>query len=177
MLQPAPAEQGLFFWDSLLEYIQERRVVPIIGAELLTRSSSSRRCSRTQSGRMFCSTNSNPAAKSGGQFKRRPADEPCDTIQTGYGRAQSRRLPYPSDGKLLIVSSWRSYIRLFDAVTYFYSDGRRMAAAGTASDSISVWDFESRERLLTTSHPFGPIGLRMTAGWDADRIALSIRRD
>ena len=35
MLQPAPAEQD-FFWDDLLEYIEERRVVPIIGAELLT---------------------------------------------------------------------------------------------------------------------------------------------
>ncbi|HVS54175.1 MAG TPA: toll/interleukin-1 receptor domain-containing protein [Opitutaceae bacterium] len=35
MLQPAPAEQD-FFWDDLLEYIEERRVVPIVGAELLT---------------------------------------------------------------------------------------------------------------------------------------------
>ena len=35
MLQPAPATQD-FFWDDLLEYIDERRVVPIIGAELLT---------------------------------------------------------------------------------------------------------------------------------------------
>ncbi len=34
MLQPAPAEQD-FFWDDLLEYIDERRVIPIIGAELL----------------------------------------------------------------------------------------------------------------------------------------------
>src|SRR3954470_14544420 len=35
MLQPAPAEQD-FFWDDLLEYIEERRVIPIVGAELLT---------------------------------------------------------------------------------------------------------------------------------------------
>lgn len=35
MLQPAPAEQD-FFWDDLLEYIDERRVIPIVGAELLT---------------------------------------------------------------------------------------------------------------------------------------------
>jgi hypothetical protein len=34
MLQPAPAEQD-FFWDDLLEYIEERRVIPIVGAELL----------------------------------------------------------------------------------------------------------------------------------------------
>jgi hypothetical protein len=35
MLQPAPAEQD-FFWDDLLEYVDERRVIPIVGAELLT---------------------------------------------------------------------------------------------------------------------------------------------
>ena len=35
MLQPAPPEQD-FFWDDLLEYIEERRVIPIVGAELLT---------------------------------------------------------------------------------------------------------------------------------------------
>jgi len=35
MLQPAPAEED-FFWDDLLEYIEERRVIPIVGAELLT---------------------------------------------------------------------------------------------------------------------------------------------
>ena len=35
MLQPALPEQD-FFWDDLLEYIEERRVIPIIGAELLT---------------------------------------------------------------------------------------------------------------------------------------------
>jgi hypothetical protein len=35
MLQTAPAEQD-FFWDDLLEYIEERRVIPIVGAELLT---------------------------------------------------------------------------------------------------------------------------------------------
>ncbi len=35
MLSPAPAAQE-FFWDDLLEYIGERRVIPIVGAELLT---------------------------------------------------------------------------------------------------------------------------------------------
>lgn len=35
MLAPAPAGQE-FFWDDLLEYIEERRVIPIVGAELLT---------------------------------------------------------------------------------------------------------------------------------------------
>jgi hypothetical protein len=35
VLQPAPAEQD-FFWDDLLEYIEDRRVIPIVGAELLT---------------------------------------------------------------------------------------------------------------------------------------------
>ena len=35
MLQPAPAEQD-FFWDDLLEYIDEQRVIPVVGAELLT---------------------------------------------------------------------------------------------------------------------------------------------
>ncbi|MEY2877929.1 MAG: hypothetical protein RLZZ15_309 [Verrucomicrobiota bacterium] len=35
MLQTAPAAQE-FFWDDLLEYIGEKRVIPIIGAELLT---------------------------------------------------------------------------------------------------------------------------------------------
>jgi hypothetical protein len=35
MLQVAPAGQD-FFWDDLLEYIEERRVIPIVGAELLT---------------------------------------------------------------------------------------------------------------------------------------------
>ncbi len=35
MLSPAPVAQE-FFWDDLLEYIGERRVIPIIGAELLT---------------------------------------------------------------------------------------------------------------------------------------------
>lgn len=34
-LSPAPAAQE-FFWDDLLEYIGERRVIPIVGAELLT---------------------------------------------------------------------------------------------------------------------------------------------
>ncbi len=35
MLQPAqPAQE--FFWDDLLEYIEEGRVIPIVGAELLT---------------------------------------------------------------------------------------------------------------------------------------------
>ena len=32
---PAPVSQD-FFWDDLLEYIEERRVIPIVGAELLT---------------------------------------------------------------------------------------------------------------------------------------------
>ncbi|MBI4626134.1 MAG: toll/interleukin-1 receptor domain-containing protein [Verrucomicrobia bacterium] len=35
MLSPAPTAQE-FFWDDLLEYIAERRVIPIVGAELLT---------------------------------------------------------------------------------------------------------------------------------------------
>ena len=35
MLQTAPTEQD-FFWDDLLAYIEERRVIPIVGAELLT---------------------------------------------------------------------------------------------------------------------------------------------
>ena len=35
MLQSVPAAQD-FFWDDLLEYIGERRVIPIVGAELLT---------------------------------------------------------------------------------------------------------------------------------------------
>lgn len=35
MLQPASATQD-FFWDDLLEFIGERRVIPIVGAELLT---------------------------------------------------------------------------------------------------------------------------------------------
>lgn len=35
MLQVPPAQQE-FFWDDLLEYIEERRVIPIVGAELLT---------------------------------------------------------------------------------------------------------------------------------------------
>jgi hypothetical protein len=34
VLQPLPASQE-FFWDDLLEYIEENRVIPIIGAELL----------------------------------------------------------------------------------------------------------------------------------------------
>lgn len=35
MLSPAPSTQD-FFWDDLLEYIEDRRVIPIVGAELLT---------------------------------------------------------------------------------------------------------------------------------------------
>ncbi|MEO5961642.1 MAG: toll/interleukin-1 receptor domain-containing protein [Opitutaceae bacterium] len=35
MLQPTAIGQD-FFWDDLLEYIEERRVIPIVGAELLT---------------------------------------------------------------------------------------------------------------------------------------------
>ncbi|MDO8539601.1 MAG: toll/interleukin-1 receptor domain-containing protein [Opitutaceae bacterium] len=35
MLHSAPAAQD-FFWDDLLEYIEDRRVIPIVGAELLT---------------------------------------------------------------------------------------------------------------------------------------------
>lgn len=35
MLHPTPIAQD-FFWDDLLEYIDERRVIPIVGAELLT---------------------------------------------------------------------------------------------------------------------------------------------
>ena len=35
VFQPAAVGQD-FFWDDLLEYIEERRVIPIIGAELLT---------------------------------------------------------------------------------------------------------------------------------------------
>ncbi len=35
MLSPAPTAQE-FFWDDLLEYIGEKRVIPIVGAELLT---------------------------------------------------------------------------------------------------------------------------------------------
>lgn len=34
MLSPAPALQE-FFWDDILEFIEERKVIPIIGAELL----------------------------------------------------------------------------------------------------------------------------------------------
>ena len=35
MLQSVPTAQE-FFWDDLLEYIGEKRVIPIVGAELLT---------------------------------------------------------------------------------------------------------------------------------------------
>lgn len=35
VLSPVPTAQD-FFWDDLLEYIAERRVIPIVGAELLT---------------------------------------------------------------------------------------------------------------------------------------------
>lgn len=35
VLQPTAIGQD-FFWDDLLEYIEERRVIPIVGAELLT---------------------------------------------------------------------------------------------------------------------------------------------
>ncbi|MSU48527.1 MAG: hypothetical protein EXS37_05440 [Opitutus sp.] len=35
MLQPAPTAKE-FFWDDLLEYIEEKRMIPIVGAELLT---------------------------------------------------------------------------------------------------------------------------------------------
>ncbi len=35
VLSPAPSTQD-FFWDDLLEYIEDRRVIPIVGAELLT---------------------------------------------------------------------------------------------------------------------------------------------
>jgi WD40 repeat protein len=31
----------------------------------------------------------------------------------------------------------------------FSPDGRRLATGGTASESMTVWDFEGRERLLT----------------------------
>src|SRR5438309_5670177 len=34
VLAPLPAAQD-FFWDDLLEYIEERRVIPIVGSELL----------------------------------------------------------------------------------------------------------------------------------------------
>ena len=35
VLQPSPVAQD-FFWDDLLEYIEEGRVIPVVGAELLT---------------------------------------------------------------------------------------------------------------------------------------------
>ncbi len=35
MLSPVPDIQE-FFWDDILEFIEERKVIPIIGAELLT---------------------------------------------------------------------------------------------------------------------------------------------
>jgi hypothetical protein len=35
MLQTAPTVRE-FFWDDLLEFIEERRVIPVVGAELLT---------------------------------------------------------------------------------------------------------------------------------------------
>ena len=35
MFQPASLGED-FFWDDLLDYIEERRVIPILGAELLT---------------------------------------------------------------------------------------------------------------------------------------------
>lgn len=35
MFQPAPTEQD-YFWDDLLEFIEEQRVIPVVGAELLT---------------------------------------------------------------------------------------------------------------------------------------------
>src|SRR5438270_702756 len=35
VLAPLPAAED-FFWDDLLEYIEARRVIPIVGSELLT---------------------------------------------------------------------------------------------------------------------------------------------
>src|SRR6478735_2273235 len=35
MMSPVPASQE-FFWDDILEFIEERKVIPIIGAELLS---------------------------------------------------------------------------------------------------------------------------------------------
>jgi hypothetical protein len=34
MLHPFPPVQE-FFWDDILEFIEERRVIPIVGSELL----------------------------------------------------------------------------------------------------------------------------------------------
>jgi WD40 repeat protein len=102
------------------------------------------------------------------------APEDCVDINLQTGRAMPFKLDaiepnhatYSPDGKLLLVSSRRSYIRLFDAATYrevatlgdymfaagavaFSPDGRRMATGGTGSEAMNVWDFEGRERLLT----------------------------
>jgi WD40 repeat protein len=37
----------------------------------------------------------------------------------------------------------------------FSPDGRRLATSGTASEAMTVWDFEGRERLLTLGSDAG----------------------
>jgi WD40 repeat protein len=127
---------------------------------------------------------------------RAPEDSVAINLQTGRATPikidaiEPNHAAYSPDGKLLLVSSRRSYVRLYDAVTYrvvanlggymfsagattFSPDGRRVATGGTASEALTVWDFGGRERLLTLGTDAGVGG--MTFSPDGNVLAGSGR--
>ena len=117
---------------------------------------------------------------------RAPEDSVDINLQTGratlikIGVIEPNHAAYSPDGKLLLVSSRRSYLRFYDAASFrevatlggfmfsagavaFSPDGRRMATGGTAIEAMTVWDFDGRERLLTLGTDAGLGGTRFSA--------------
>jgi len=91
-------------------------------------------------------------------------DSPSVSIDLSY--AAIRRPEFSPDGRTLAVPNTDGFVHLLDGNTFqeaaklsgymhgvhslgFSADGSRLATGGTATEAITVWDMQSRERLLT----------------------------
>jgi hypothetical protein len=163
VLQTTPTAPE-FFWDDLLEYIEDRRVIPIVGAELLTVVDGTG--GETP---LIPMVAAHLAARLRVPADDCTGDDALHTLVCRYLQRGGRREEiYP--GKLVVVSSQAGFVKLYDAetpcapnmkprsVTFsasveFSADMQRLVTASTGCESITLWDTNSYHRLITLPSP------------------------